>query len=344
LDASGNQSKTVLVSGGSGFLGGWCVIELLRRGYRVRTTVRNLGKEQELRARVATQVDPGDRLSVHAADLLGDEGWAEAVAGCDYVLHTASPFPPEQPQDPDELIVPAREGTLRLLRAALDAGAGRVVITSSVAAVRGGVDSSPAPLTEANWTDGDNPALEPYTRSKALAERAAWDLVGERGEVAKLAAVNPGAILGPVLGEERSFSLQMVERLLQGAPGIPRIGFSVVDVRDVADLHIRAMTAPAAGGERYIAVAEFQWMSDVAATLRECLGPDAAKVPTRKVPDFMVRAMGLFDSSLRSVSRQLGQRVEMSSAKARAELGWEPRPVADTIADCARTLIDGKVG
>ena len=146
-----------------------------------------------------------------------------------------------------------------------------------------------------------------------------------------------------MLGAERSFSLQMVERLLQGAPGIPRIGFSVVDVRDVADLHIRAMTAPTAGGERYIAVAEFQWMSDVAAALRERLGDEAAKVPTRKVPDFLVRTMGLFDSSLRSVSRQLGQRVEMSSAKARSQLGWEPRPVADTVADCARTLIDGKV-
>ena len=337
------QSKTVLVSGGSGFLGGWCVVELLRRGYRVRTTVRNLRKEPELRARVATQVDPGDRLGVHAADLLRDEGWAAAAAGCDFVLHVASPFPPEQPKDPDELIVPAREGTLRVLGAALDAGAGRVVLTSSVAAVRGGVERSPAPLTEANWTDGENPALEPYTRSKALAERAAWDLVAERGEVGRLAAVNPGAILGPVLGEERSFSLQMVERLLHGMPGLPRIGFSVVDVRDVADLHIRAMTAPEAGGERYIAVAEFQWMADVAAVLRERLGADAAKVPARRIPDFLVRAMGVLDPSVRSVARQLGQRVDVSSAKARAELGWSPRPVADTVADCARTLIDERV-
>jgi nucleoside-diphosphate-sugar epimerase len=344
MDDQDTQSKTVLVSGGSGFLGGWCVVELLRRGYRVRTTVRNLAKEPELRARLAAAVDPGDRLAVHAADLTRDEGWAEAVAGCDHVLHVASPFPPEQPKDPDELIVPAREGTLRVLRAALDAGAERVVVTSSVAAVRGGVKESAAPLTEASWTDGEDPALEPYTRSKALAERAAWDLVGERGEAGRLAAVNPGAILGPVLGEERSFSLQMVERLLQGTPGLPRIGFSVVDVRDVADLHIRAMTAPADGGERYIAVAEFQWMADVAAVLRERLGPDAAKVPSRRIPDFLVRAMGLFDPSVRSVSRQLGQRVELSSAKAREQLGWQPRPVADTIADCARALIGERVG
>ena len=336
--------ERVLVSGGSGFLGGWCLVELLRRGYEVRTTVRDLGRAPEVRARIGREVDAGERLDFFNADLGGDAGWAEAVAGCDYVLHVASPFPPEQPKDPDELIVPAREGTLRVLRAALDAGVRRVVVTSSVAAVRGGVSESATPLTEADWTDGDNPKLEPYTRSKALAERAAWDLVAERGEREKLAAVNPGAILGPVLGEERSFSLQMVERLLKGAPGSPRIGFSVVDVRDVADLQIRAMTAPEAGGERFIAVARFQWMAEVAAVLRERLGPDAAKVPTRKVPDFAVRAMGIFDPSVRSVAKQLGQRVEMSSEKARAELGWEPRPVEDTIADCARSLVGERVG
>jgi dihydroflavonol-4-reductase len=319
------------------------LVELLRRGYEVRTTVRDLAKEPELRARLAPLVDADGRLSVHAANLLGDDGWEGAVAGCDYVLHVASPFPPRQPKDPDELIVPAREGTLRVLRAALDAGAKRVVVTSSVAAVRGGVVDAPAPLTEADWTDGDDPKLEPYTRSKALAERAAWDLASERGATERLAVVNPGAILGPVLGEASSFSLQMVERLLKGMPGTPRIGFSVVDVRDVADLQIRAMTAPEAGGERFIAVARFQWMAEVAAVLREQLGPAAAKVPKRSIPDFAVRALGLFDPSVRSVARQLGQRVELSSAKARTELGWSPRPVEETIVDCARSLIGERV-
>jgi len=173
VNGSEAETKTVLVSGGSGFLGGWCLVELLRRGYRVRTTVRDLGKEAEVRARVGAQVDAGDRLSFFVADLGGDDGWAEAVAGCDYALHVASPFPATQPKDADELIVPAREGTLRVLRAALDAGVERVVLTSSVAAVRGGVKSAPVPLTEADWTDGDNTTLQPYTRSKALAERAA---------------------------------------------------------------------------------------------------------------------------------------------------------------------------
>jgi dihydroflavonol-4-reductase len=337
------EEKTVLVTGGSGFLGGWCLVELLRRGYRVRTTVRDLAREGEVRARVGSQLDAGDRLSFSAADLGGDDGWEQAVDGCDYVLHVASPFPPARPKDPDELIVPAREGTLRVLRAALEAGVERVVVTSSVAAVRGGVTSSPAPLTEADWTDGDNSALQPYTRSKTLAERAAWDLVAERSEAAKLAVVNPGAILGPVLGDERSTSLALVERLLKGMPGTPRIGFSVVDVRDVADLQIRAMTAPEAGGERFIAVERFQWMADVAAVLRDRLGPDAAKVPKRGVPDLVVRVMGVFDPSVRSVAKQLGEKVELSSAKAESLLGWSPRPVEETIVDCARSLIAERV-
>ena len=329
--------ETVLVSGGSGFLGGRSVVELLRRGYAVRTTVRDRAKEREVRARVASELEPGDRLTVLTADLNSDEGWAEAVAGCDYVLHVASPFPAAQPKDPEELIGPAREGTLRVLRAALDAGVRRVVVTSSVAAVRGSVESASAPLTEADWTDPDYPKLSPYARSKTLAERAAWDLVRERGEEERLAVVNPGAILGPVLGDERSTSLALVERLLKGMPGTPRIGFSVVDVRDVAGLHVLAMTAPAAGGERYIAVDRFMWMADVAAILREQLGSAAAKVPKRQIPDLLVRGMALFDPAARSVVGQLGQKVEVSSAKARA-LGWEPRPVEETIADCGRSL------
>ena len=179
--------------------------------------------------------------------------------------------------------------------------------------------------------------LTPYARSKTIAEQAAWDLVRERGEEEKLAVVNPGAILGPVLGGEHSSSLALVERLLKGMPGTPRIGFSVVDVRDVADLHILAMTAAEAGGERYLAVARFQWMADVAAVLRERLGPAAAKVPKRSVPNFLVRGMALFDPAARSVVGQLGQRVELSNAKARS-LGWEPRPVEETIVDCGRSL------
>ncbi|HEY0391633.1 MAG TPA: NAD-dependent epimerase/dehydratase family protein [Solirubrobacterales bacterium] len=334
--------KTVLVTGGSGFLGGWCLVELLRGDYLVRTTVRDPAREAEVRARVESQVDTGDRLTVFAADLRSDEGWEQAVQGCDYVLHVASPFPLTQPKDPDELIVPAREGTLRVLKAALDAGVGRVVVTSSVAAVRGSVDHTSAPLSEESWTDLDSSEITPYTRSKTVAERAAWDLVNERGETEKLAVVNPGAILGPVLGDDRSPSLELVNRLLKGMPGAPRIGFSIVDVRDVVDLELKAMTMPEAGGERFIAVARFQWMSEVAAILRDRLGPAAAKVPKRAVPNFVVRLMGIFDPGVRSIAGQLGQKVELSSKKAETVLGWQPRPIEETVVDCAQSLVDAK--
>jgi dihydroflavonol-4-reductase len=340
METSQSQPKSVLVTGGSGFLGSWCLIELLRRGHRVRTTVRDLAREPEVRAAIGSQVDPGDRLAVLAADLRDDAGWEEAVRDCDYVLHVASPFPPTQPKDPDELIVPAREGTLRVLRAGLDAGIERVVVTSSIAAVTGGATPPSGPLTEENWSEPDNPRMTPYARSKTIAERAAWDLVRERGETSRLATINPGAILGPVLSDDRSYSLLAVERLLRGAPGVPRIGFSFVDVRDVADLHLLAMTAPEAGGERFIAALPFLWMSEVAAVLRDRLGERAAKVPKRTVPDLLVRAMAIFDPSIRSVVGQLGRKTTLSCAKAEDVLGWTPRPVEDTIAECAQSFID----
>ncbi len=333
------QPQTVLVTGGSGFLGGWSLIELLQRGYRVRTTVRDLAREPQLRAGLGSVADADENLSVLVADLRSDEGWEQAVEGCDYVLHVASPFPPAQPKDPDELIVPAREGTLRVLRAALAAGVERIVVTSSVAAVGGGAKPS-SRLDEADWTDLDHPKLSPYVRSKTIAERAAWELVGEAGESRRLATVNPGAILGPVLSEDRSFSLELIERLLKGMPGLPRIGFSVVDVRDVADLHIRAMLAPEAGGERFVAVAGFRWMAEVAEVLRNGLGESAAKVPTRGIPDLLVRGMGLFDPAVRSIAPQLGKKSEYSSRKAESLLGWSPRPIEDTILDCAQSMID----
>jgi dihydroflavonol-4-reductase len=340
MDGSHPHVKQVLVTGGTGFLGSWCAIDLLRRGHLVRVTVRDLSREAKLRAAIAGQVDAGDRLSVVSADLHGDDGWEQAVEGCDHVMHVASPFPPAQPKDPDELIVPAREGTVRVLRASLDAGIERIVVTSSVAAITGGRGAGSSPLTEKDWSDPENPKLSTYARSKTLAERAAWDFVRERGQVEKLAVVNPGAILGPVLSDDRSFSIEMVERLLRGMPGMPRIGFSIVDVRDVADLQYRAMTAPEAAGERFIATGSFEWMEEVGAILRERLGAAAAKVPTRGVPNVLVRAMALLDPGVRSIVGQLGKRTEISSGKAKSLLGWTPRPAEETIVDCAQSLIE----
>ena len=336
------SEKTVLVTGGSGFLGGWCVVEALQRGYRVRTTVRDLAREQEVRANVSTQCDPGERLSFAVADLMSDDGWAEAVAGCEYVLHVASPFPPAQPKDPDELIVPAREGTLRVLRASLEAGVERIVVTSSVAAVRNSKAAAVAgrALNEEDWSDPDDLSLTPYTRSKTIAELAAWDLVREQGAEEKLVTIQPGAIIGPLLGRDRSYSLEAIERLLNGKmPGLPRLGFSFIDVRDVAALEVSALTAPQAGGQRLIAASDFLWFSDVAEILRSELGEDARKVPTRRIPDFVVKAMALLDPSVRSVAGDLGHMTTFSIENARAKVGWSPRPVRESIVDCARSLL-----
>jgi dihydroflavonol-4-reductase len=332
----------VLVTGGTGFLGGWCVAELLKQGYDVRTTVRDRKREQAVRDAVAAAgAQDGARLSVHQADLMSDDGWADAVSGCRHVLHVASPFPPVQPKDPDELIVPARDGALRVLRAALDAGVERIVMTSSVAAVRGSRDSTEqTPFTEADWTDGDDTKLTPYVRSKTLAERAAWQLARDRGAEDRLAAINPGAIIGPALNNDHSYSLQAVQRLLNGdMPAAPRLGFSFVDVRDVAELHLLAMTKPEAGGERFIATDEFMWMPDLAKVLRERLGEQAAKVPKRTAPDFVIRAMSRFDPSIRSFVGDLGKRQWLSSEKARSLLGWKTRPVGDSIEETARSLL-----
>src|SRR3954449_1153267 len=283
------DGKTVLVTGGSGFLAGWCIIGLLEQGYRVRTTIRNPSRERDVHAAVESQVPSPQHLTFHQADLTSDDHWDNVIEGCDYVLHVASPFPAKQPKDPDELIAPAREGTLRVLGLALDHGVKRVVVTSSVAAVRLARDGESRPLTEEDWTDPDEPGLTADVRSKTIAERAAWDLVEERGERDRLAVVNPGAIVGPVLNDDISYSIQSIERLLKGMPGMPRLGFSFVDVRDVADLEIRAMTAPEGGGQRFIAVTKFLWFEDTAGILRERLGESASKVPTRKIPDLLVR-------------------------------------------------------
>jgi dihydroflavonol-4-reductase len=334
------DGKTVLVTGGSGYLGGWCIVELLRRGYRVRTTVRNPSRETEVHEAVDSQVDSHHNLTVHQADLMSDEHWDNVIEGCDYVLHVASPFPPSQPKDPDELIVPAREGTLRVLGKALDHGVQRVVVTSSIAAVRLAKGSEKRVLDEDDWTDPDSPDLTPYVRSKTIAERAAWDMVRERDEEERLAVVNPGAIIGPVLHSDLSYSLQAIERLLKGSPGVPRLGFNFVDVRDVADLELRAMTSPDAGGKRFIAVTKWLWMAEAGEILRARLGDQASKVPTRTIPDFLVRGMALFDGGIRSIVGTLGKRTDLTSERARSELGWSPRPIEDTVAETGQSLIE----
>ena len=249
--------STVLVTGGSGFIGSHCILQLLAAGHSVCTTVRNRAREADVRALLKTGgAEPGNRLRFFAADLEKDAGWAEAAAGCEYVLHVASPFPPTVPANENELIVPAREGTLRVLRAARDAGVKRVVQTSSFAAIGYGHEPQTAPFNETSWTNPDGADVQPYVKSKTLAERAAWDFIAREGGGLELSVVNPVGVLGPVLGADYSTSILIVQRMLDGGmPGIPKLSFGVVDVRDVADMHLRCMTHPAAKGERFLAVA-----------------------------------------------------------------------------------------
>jgi dihydroflavonol-4-reductase len=332
------DGKTVLVTGGSGYLAGWCIVELLRRGYRVRTTIRSPSREHEVHTAVDSEVDSHHNLTVHQADLLSDERWDRIVEGCDYVLHVASPLPVSQPKDPDELLVPAREGTVRVVGTALEAGVERIVITSSVAAIRGGNEGRT--LDESVWTDLSSPGLTPYVQSKTIAEQAAWGLASERDARERIATVNPTVIIGPTLSDDTSASLEVIQRLLKGMPAMPRLSFGFVDVRDVADLELRAMTSREAGGERFVANTKTMWMADVAQVLRERLGARASKVPTRIAPDLLVRAMALFDGGIRSFKSSLGKRTEYHTTKAHDLLGWSPRPIDDTIVETAESLID----
>ena len=335
------EGKTVLVTGGSGFLAGWCIVQLLQGGYRVRTTIRNASREHEVHAAVDSEVDSHHNLTVHQADLLSDAHWDQIIEGCDYVLHVASPLPVSQPKDPDELIVPAREGTVRVVGTALEAGVERIVLTSSVAAIRGGHEGRP--LDESVWTDLSAPGLTPYVQSKTIAEQAAWGLASEADARERIAAVNPTVIIGPTLSDDTSASLELIQRLLKGMPAMPRLSFGFVDVRDVADLEIRAMTSPEAGGERFVANTRTMWMTEVAQVLRERLGARASKVPTRIAPDLLVRAMALFDGGIRSFKSSLGKRTEYRTTKAHDVLGWSPRLIDDTIVDTAESLIEHDV-
>ncbi len=333
---------TVLVTGGSGFIGSHCILQLLAAGHRVRTSVRSLGREATVRAMLKQGgAEPGERLSFVEADLERDVGWPAAVAGCDYVLHVASPFPPDLPKHEDELIVPAREGALRVLRAARDAGVRRVVLTSSFAAVGYGHPPQPAPFDETSWTDLDGAGVLPYIKSKTLAERAAWDFIAREGGALELAVVNPVGVFGPVLGQDYSTSILLVQRLMDGAmPGCPQLCFGVVDVRDVADLHLRAMTDPAAAGERFLAVAgDFLWIREIARALRQQLGTSARKVPMRQLPNWLVRLAALRDPAIRQILPELGMHKNASSAKARRVLGWSPRPPQDAVVATAESLL-----
>jgi dihydroflavonol-4-reductase len=332
----------VLVTGGSGFVAVHVILQLLAAGHRVRTTVRHPDRSKDVLAMLHQGGAPSvDQLNFFTADLEADTGWAQAIAGCDYVLHVASPLPSHVPREENELIVPAREGTLRVLRAARDAGVKRIVITSSFAAIGYGHAPRREPFDEESWTNVDGADVQPYPKSKTLAERAAWDFVSNEGGGLELSVINPVAIFGPVLGADYSTPIAVFKMLMDGAvPIAPKIYFGLVDVRDVADLHIRAMTNPAARGERFIAAAgETMSLHEIAGVLRRRMGASAARAPRFEAPNWLVRLAARRVPRLRDVLPQLDRVRRSSSAKAIEKLGWSARPNEEIIVATAESLL-----
>lgn len=326
----------VLVTGATGFVAGHCIEELLRHGYAVRGSVRDLATADVAHLR-AIAAELGGELEFVAARLDADEGWAQAADGCAYVLHVASPNPPEVPKDADEVVRPAVDGTLRVLRAALAAGVRRVVLTSSTSAVAEGYPRGGRTLrTEDDWSVVEN--LSPYAKSKYEAERAAWEFAGAHG--LELVALNPSLILGPLLHRERPTSVEVVRRLLsRDVPLVPRIGFHVVDVRDLAAAHRLAMEHPEAAGNRYICAGGFWWMRDMAGALRAEFGPRGYRVPTGPLPYWLMWTIARFDKTIRLALGFVGVRNGVSGEKIQRELGWASRDARESIVDTAESLL-----
>jgi dihydroflavonol-4-reductase len=337
---SKSKCGLVLVTGGSGYIAGYCVAQLLNDGWSVRTTVRSLAKTKAVRASIDNIAPKASEIEFVEADLNSDAGWGRAAIGAQYVLHVASPVPLTDPKDDDELIRPARDGTLRVLTAARDAGVKRVVMTSSTSAIIFGRGVRDEPFTEADWTDETNCRdTSPYDRAKTIAERAAWAWLAEEGRALELVTINPSLVLGPVLGSDFSASIETIKKLLDGSiPALPRFGFNMVDVRDIARLHVLAMTAPEAAGQRFIGSGDFYWMSDIAKILKLGLGDKAKKVPSVSVPDFATRIVALFDPIVKARLYELGKRRLVSSEKARRMFDWTSRPVTETVLDTAQGL------
>ncbi len=332
----------VLVTGGTGFIGAHCLIQLLAAGHETRATVRDLKRESDVRVmlRNGGAGEVGERMKLFRADLNADAGWAEAAGGCDYVLHVASPFPSTVPKDENDLIAPARDGALRVLKAARDAGVKRAVLTSSFAAVGyGGPKDRTAVFTEADWTNLNDPTVQPYPKSKTIAERAAWDFIAREEGKLELAVVNPVGVFGPVLGPDTSTSILLISRLLDGSmPGCPDLSFGAVDVRDVADLHLKCMTDPAARGERFLAVAgDFVTMREIAQMLKEGASDIASKFRPAPCPlgscawsgCSTLRSRGFCRSSANARTHRMKRRVACSAGRreARGRLCW-PQPGA----------------
>jgi dihydroflavonol-4-reductase len=330
------EDSKVLVTGATGFIAGHCVEELMTHGYAVRGTVRDLATADVAHLRAIAE-RTGGSLELVEARLDADEGWADAVDGCAYVWHLASPNPPGAPEDEDELIRPAVDGALRVLRAAAGAGVRRVVLTSSIDAIMYGRDRAERRVrTEADWSDADH--APPYAKSKTHAERAAWDFV--RDLPLELVTVNPGLVLGPLPRPQRTTSVEVIRQLLaREMPAVPRLGFAVTDVRDIATAHRLAMEIPEAAGNRYICAGEPMWLGEIAAVLAAEFGPRGYRVPTRPLPYWLMWLIARYDRTVRLGLSYFGVMASVSADKARRELGWTTRPARESIVATAESLL-----
>ena len=335
------KNAPVLVTGASGFIGMHCILQLLEQGYQVRGTVRSAAKGERLRQILQRHTPQTETLTFVEADLTQDAGWAAAVAGCEFVFHVASPLPLAEPEHEDELIVPAVEGTLRVLRAANKAGVRRVVQTSSIAAVSNGHNRQGRLFDEADWSDLTG-RISTYSKSKTLAEKAAWEFVNQPGVSLELTAINPSYVFGPVLDAKKtSASAEVILTLLRrDYPGVPRLNMAVVDVRDVAAAHLAAMRTPEAAGKRFICSVGNFWMREIAQILNNNFASQGYKVPTRGLPDFLLRIVALFDKTAALVVPDLGVVTTLSNQQIKEVLNWQPHSPEEAVIAMGQSLID----
>lgn len=337
-----NPSSTkVLVTGASGFVALHTVLRLLELGYNVRGTVRTEAQEKNVRQTLFKHVDTS-KLEFVSADLLNDEGWREAVDSCTLVLHLASPFPTEAPKDENELILPAREGTLRVLRAAQKGGVKRVVLVSSLAAVTGGHEKENRTFSEADWTDLSKTDYA-YAKSKTLGEQAAWDFIqsAENKSDMELVSINPTNVFGPVLDNHHHTSTEWFRTLLRHeVPGLPRTQLNLVDVRDVVEMITKAMSAPEAAGKRFIANGASIQLAEFANILQRHFASRGYRVPSRVLPDWLVRFVGIFNPKTKPVVQTIGWTYSISTEQAKSMLGWQARPYEETIIEMGESLIE----